>query len=61
MRKNGYMMLCTAMFCGLAAVQYFGWCFSDYDKVPDVPNTVRSNPGSYRSHYSSHYVHIGGK
>ncbi len=38
-----------------------GRASSDGDLVKDVPTNVRNNPGSYRSHYSAHYVHIGGK
>ena len=58
---NGYSIFCTLMFLILAGCQYVGYCFSDYQKIPNVPNSVRSNPGSYRSHYTAHYVRIGGK
>ncbi len=30
------------------------------DVIENVPKNVRSNPGSYRSHYR-HYVIVGGK
>jgi hypothetical protein len=58
---NGYSIFCSTCFVALGACQYVGFCFADYDRIPDVPTSVRSNPGSYRSHYSSHYVHITGK
>ena len=58
---NGYSIFCSTGMLLLMACQYFGWCFSDHEKVTGVPANVRSNPGSYRSHYTSHYVHIGGK
>ena len=58
---NAYSIFCTLLFLGLAGCQYVGFCFADYDKIKDVPPNVRNNPGSYRSHYSAHYVHIGGK
>jgi hypothetical protein len=45
----------------VATAQLQGWCFADYSKIPNVPPTVRNNPGSYRSHYSYHYTRIGGK
>ena len=61
MMNNFYKICCVAMFLGLGALQYSGYCISDYDKIRDVPTSVRSNPGSYRTHYSSHYVHISGK
>ncbi len=41
--------------------QYTGFAFADYDTVPDVPKTVRDNPGVYRSHYSYYHARIGGK
>jgi hypothetical protein len=58
---NGYSIFATVMFLGLAFCQYIGYCFADVETVRDVPASVRSNPGSYRSHYTSHYVHITGK
>ena len=61
MMSSWYSIFCAIMFLGLGTCQYIGYCFADYDKIPDVPTSVRSNPGSYRSHYSSHYVHITGK
>ena len=61
-----YRIFCFLAFLGLGSCQFFGWCFADFDRDRDVPTTVRSNPGSYRAHYSSyhggsHYVHITGK
>lgn len=61
MFKDKYLVFCTSLLAMLGAAQYFGWALSDYDTIPNVPNTVRSNPGSYRSHYVHHYSRIGGK
>jgi hypothetical protein len=39
----------------LALAQYRGWSMTSYDEVPNVPNTVRENPGSYRAIYMRTY------
>jgi hypothetical protein len=41
--------------------QVAGWTLEDVDELKQVPKTVRSNPGSYRAHYSAHYHYTGGK
>ena len=38
-----------------------GWWITPVEKVVGVPKTVRDNPGSYRSHYSSYRRYYGGK
>lgn len=45
----------------VAGAQFTGFCFADYETVPDVPKTVRDNPAVYRSHYTHYYARIGGK
>ena len=46
----------------LCGAQFTGWALADYDTVPDVPRTVRDNPGVYRSHYGVYYhARYGGK
>jgi hypothetical protein len=40
---------------------YTGWWFTPVEKVTGVPKSVRDNPGSYRSHYSSYHRYYGGK
>lgn len=39
----------------------FGFSFTDTDEVKSVPKSVRNNPGSYRSHYSSYFRTYTGK
>jgi len=45
----------------LGAAQYRGWSLDSIGKVDNVPNSVRDNPGSYRSVYSSYHHYTGGK
>ncbi|MBA0083545.1 MAG: hypothetical protein HRJ53_00975, partial [Acidobacteria bacterium Pan2503] len=41
--------------------QYRGWSLDTIDQVKNVPKSVRDNPGSYRSVYSSYHHYTGGK
>jgi hypothetical protein len=45
----------------LAAGEYRGWSFANVNEVRNVPNSVRDNPGSYRSVYSGYHHYVGGK
>jgi len=45
----------------LGAAQLRGWSFMPVDQIKNVPKSVRDNPGSYRSHYSSYHHFYGGK
>jgi hypothetical protein len=45
----------------LAHAQLFGWTWTSVDEVKQVPKSVRDNPGSYRSHYSSYRPFRWGK
>ncbi len=45
----------------LAAGQYRGYSFSTVNELKNVPRSVRDNPGSYRSVYSSYHHYTGGK
>ena len=56
-----YLGYCALLAATLTVTQFNGWCLADYDKVVDIPTTVRNNPGSYRSHYTHHYSHYSGK
>jgi hypothetical protein len=46
---------------GLGVAGFMGWTFKSYDTVPNVPKSVRDNPGAYRSHYANYYRYSGGK
>ena len=56
-----YSLFGGSLFVMLLGAQFTGWCLAEYDTVPDVPRTVRDNPGVYRSHYSYYYARVGGK
>jgi hypothetical protein len=53
-----YGMLVLGMV-GIA--QYRGWSMDSMNQVKNVPKSVRDNPGSYRSVYSSYHHYTGGK
>lgn len=59
--KDWYTFALVGTFGLLVWSNLTGRAPSDSDVVRDVPANVRNNPGSYRSHYSAHYVRIGGK
>jgi hypothetical protein len=44
-----------------ATAQYRGWALDSINKTSNVPASVRDNPGSYRSVYSSYHHYTGGK
>ena len=39
----------------------YGWSWAEVDQIKKVPKSVRDNPGSYRSHYTSYHHYMGGK
>jgi len=45
----------------LGVSQYQGWSLNSINEVKNVPKSVRDNPGSYRSVYSSYHHYTGGK
>jgi hypothetical protein len=52
---------------GIAAVlllgvgAWRGFSFASVTEVKDLPMSIRDNPGSYRSIYSSYHHYTGGK
>ena len=61
--KDWYTYLMLMMVGGVAWVNLSGGGTNDGVTARLVPgqHSVRNNPGSYRSHYSSSYFRIGGK
>jgi hypothetical protein len=59
MKLKTYQIYGAAILLLFLYLQYTGWAWTDQDEVPNVPRSVRDNPGSYRSHYHHHYS--GGK
>ena len=45
----------------VGVAQYRGWSMDSMNQVKNVPKSVRDNPGSYRSVYSSYHHYTGGK
>jgi hypothetical protein len=42
----------TVVLAAFAYAAYTGWTWARYDEVKDVPKSIRSNPGVYRSVYT---------
>ena len=56
-----YILYGSAVLVGLSIAQYQGWSLARINEVKNVPSSVRDNPGSYRSVYSSYHHYTGGK
>ena len=56
-----YIFYGSAVLVGLSIAQYQGWSLARINEVNNVPRSVRDNPGSYRSVYSSYHHYTGGK
>ena len=56
-----YMLYGAAVLVGLSIAQYQGWSLARVNEVKNVPRSLRDNPGSYRSVYSSYHHYTGGK
>jgi hypothetical protein len=56
-----YMVYGGVVLLGLIVAQYQGWTLARINEVKNVPRSVRDNPGSYRSVYSSYRHYTGGK
>ena len=56
-----YILYGSAVLVGLSIALYQGWSLARVNEVKNVPRSVRDNPGSYRSVYSSYHHYTGGK
>ncbi|MGC2193490.1 MAG: hypothetical protein WA628_02360 [Terriglobales bacterium] len=61
MIRSLYLVYGAAVLLGLGVAQYQGWSLATVNEVKNVPRSVRDNPGSYRSVYSSYHHYTGGK
>lgn len=61
MIRNLYILYGVFVLSTLAMAEYRGWSLDSVDEVKNVPRSVRDNPGSYRSVYSSYHHYTGGK
>ncbi|UWZ85860.1 hypothetical protein [Occallatibacter riparius] len=50
-----------AVLAVLGFAEYRGWSLNRVDQIPNVPKSVRDNPGSYRSVYGYYHHYTGGK
>ena len=61
MIRNLYLLYGVIVLGMLAMAEYRGWSLDTVDEVKNVARSVRDNPGSYRSVYSSYHHYTGGK
>jgi hypothetical protein len=61
MIRNLYVLYGIIVLGTLAMAEYRGWSLNSVDEVKNVPKSIRDNPGSYRSVYSSYHHYTGGK
>ncbi|MGD0268449.1 MAG: hypothetical protein ABSB14_05250 [Candidatus Sulfotelmatobacter sp.] len=61
MIRNLFVFYSAIVLSSLAVAEYRGWSLDSVDEVKNVPKSVRDNPGSYRSVYSSYHHYTGGK
>lgn len=61
MIRNLYIVYGVVILGMLTVAEYRGWSLDSVDEVKNIPKSVRDNPGSYRSVYSSYHHYTGGK
>jgi hypothetical protein len=61
MIRRLFLIYGVAVLVVAAWAEFRGWSLNRVDQVLNVPRSVRDNPGSYRSIYSSYHHYTGGK
>jgi hypothetical protein len=61
MIRNFFLIYGLAVLFAVSLAEYRGLSLNRVDQVLNVPRSVRDNPGSYRSVYSSYHHYTGGK
>ena len=61
MFKKLYLIYGILVLGGVAFAEYRGMSLDTMNQLKNVPKSVRDNPGSYRSVYSSYHHYTGGK
>ena len=61
MLRKLYLLYGVLVLGTVGFVQYRGWSMDSMHQLKNVPKSVRDNPGSYRSVYSSYHHYTGGK
>jgi hypothetical protein len=59
--RNFFLIYGLAVLGTVLFAEYRGWSLNRVDQVLNIPKSVRDNPGSYRSVYSSYHHYTGGK
>jgi hypothetical protein len=59
--RHLYVIYGSIVLAALSWAEYRGYSLSPVNEVKNVPRSVRDNPGSYRSVYSSYHHYTGGK
>ncbi len=47
-----FLVYGLAVLLLMAIAEFRGWSLTSFDEVKGVPQSLRENPGSYRSHYT---------
>lgn len=61
MIRTFFLIYGLAVLGGVSLAEYQGWSLNRVNEVPNVPRSVRDNPGSYRSVYGYYHHYTGGK
>lgn len=61
MFRTIYLVYSLLVLGTVAFAEYRGWSLDSMNQLHNVPRSVRDNPGSYRSVYSSYHHYTGGK
>jgi hypothetical protein len=61
MIRNFFLIYGLVVLSAVSLAEYRGWSLNRVDEVPNVPKSVRDNPGSYRSVYGYYHHYTGGK
>jgi hypothetical protein len=61
MIRKGFLIYGLVVLALVSLAEVRGWSLDRVDQVPNVPKTVRDNPGSYRSVYGFYHHYTGGK
>ena len=61
MFRKLYLAYGVLVLGGTGFAQYNGWSLDRINQLKNVPQSVRDNPGSYRSVYGFYHHYTGGK
>ncbi len=59
--RSLYLIYGVMILAAFTFAEWRGWSMSPVTMIKNVPRSVRDNPGSYRSIYSSYHHYTGGK